>query len=54
MGLNREELRSSFPSLGFDPPCITCLCNKAPKCLHCCSLWFSKDLIELFVYGFGI
>lgn len=41
MGLNREELRSNFPSLGFDPCCITCLCNKATKCLHCCSLWFS-------------
>lgn len=28
---NREELRSNFPSLGFDPRCITCLCNKALK-----------------------
>lgn len=54
MPLNREELRSSFLSLGFGPRCIICLCNKALKCLHCCSLWFSKDLTELFVYGFDI
>lgn len=54
MALNREELRSSFPSLGFDPGCITCLCNKALKCLYCCLLWSSKDHTELFVYGFGI